>query len=564
MPLPNILEFIGTNVTQAGFKVAQQKLLDYLGVEVSTKTELNSAISSVNSAITPKADKVYVDTALSSFQNGALKTYPTLAAANADITNIALNTKVSVLSATEGGDYYKATAGATSLTKSPYDSLEQAKADATIKASTAQNTAVAHTDKRVDDLGIKQSVNEDIAFAVVGFEGRRTWIEIDPTGSMTPYAVSQVLAKLQASIISLAQAQIADIGLKHINTPDLSFSIIDANNRRLWLEADEKGLPSSYALQCIIQGLNNSGIGTTPTEYKSTYNDTTIKIASGPDIVCFGDSMTAGSGGGGTTYPSTLKTLMQNAGSTANVYNMGVGGETSTTICARQGGNPFILSVTDGIIPADTTPVKVALRQINGNTVTPLLQGATTWDGKLGDIAGVLNLVEPNGSQATWQSNNYYTFARKTAGAQITADRNFPFYLDVAAPRLGDIHIIWVGQNNPDPDRNIADAKAMVRNMRALDKRYIIISRPAGTTAQNEDDAKWFAEFGRHFIPIRQYMVEFGLSDAGITPTAQDLTDISNGTVPTSLRSDAVHWTAAGYQILANVVFKKLKELEYI
>lgn len=71
-----------------------------------------------------KVDKVYFDTTLSSFQNGAIKTYPTLAAANADIANIALNTKVSVLSATEGGDYYKASAGATSLTRSPYDPVE--------------------------------------------------------------------------------------------------------------------------------------------------------------------------------------------------------------------------------------------------------------------------------------------------------------------------------------------------------------------------------------------------------------------------------------------------------
>ncbi|GEM_PF-2231379 len=72
-----------------------------------------------------KVDKVYFDNTLSSFQNGAVKAYPTLAAANADIANIALNTKVSVLSATEGGDYYKASADATSLTKSPWDVYQQ-------------------------------------------------------------------------------------------------------------------------------------------------------------------------------------------------------------------------------------------------------------------------------------------------------------------------------------------------------------------------------------------------------------------------------------------------------
>lgn len=136
MPLPNILEFIGNNVTQAGFKAAFEKLLNYLNVEGATKADLTSAI-------TPKADKTYVDTALVSFQNGAVKTYPTLTAANADIANIQLNSKISVLSAEDGGDYYKATANATSLTKSPYDVLSLAKSDASNKAATAKSEAIS-------------------------------------------------------------------------------------------------------------------------------------------------------------------------------------------------------------------------------------------------------------------------------------------------------------------------------------------------------------------------------------------------------------------------------------
>ncbi|HCM32282.1 MAG TPA: hypothetical protein DIC32_13260 [Acinetobacter radioresistens] len=57
----------------------------------------------------------------------ANKTYATVAAANADIANIAVNQSVWVSSATEGGLYQKSTAGATSLTKSAFDPLMQAK-----------------------------------------------------------------------------------------------------------------------------------------------------------------------------------------------------------------------------------------------------------------------------------------------------------------------------------------------------------------------------------------------------------------------------------------------------
>ncbi|WON81467.1 BNR repeat-containing protein [Acinetobacter sp. UGAL515B_02] len=119
MPLPDASQFNSPTVTENQYKEAQSQLIEHI--------KSLAAKSEVVNAVTPKADKTYVDNVLSSFQNGAIKTYPTLAAANADIANIALNTKVSVLSEADGGDYYKATANATSLTKSPYDSLKQSK-----------------------------------------------------------------------------------------------------------------------------------------------------------------------------------------------------------------------------------------------------------------------------------------------------------------------------------------------------------------------------------------------------------------------------------------------------
>lgn len=78
----------------------------------------------VTSLVAPKADKTYVDTALVGFTNGASKFYPTLALATADIANITIKDKVDIGEIANGGSWYKATAGATSLTKSPYDVLQ--------------------------------------------------------------------------------------------------------------------------------------------------------------------------------------------------------------------------------------------------------------------------------------------------------------------------------------------------------------------------------------------------------------------------------------------------------
>lgn len=154
MPLPNILEFIGTNISQRKFQEAQEKLLNYLGIEVPTKTELNSEISKLNNAIAPKADQTYVNSALAGLTTEASKFYPTLAEANADIANIGIKDPVSIGEVVNGGLWYKATARATNLTKSPYDPLTQAKADATTKANAAEANAKTYAD--TNKLAISQ------------------------------------------------------------------------------------------------------------------------------------------------------------------------------------------------------------------------------------------------------------------------------------------------------------------------------------------------------------------------------------------------------------------------
>lgn len=68
------------------------------------------------------------------------RSYSSLTEANADIANIEVGVTVTV-NAENGGKYYKATADATSLTKSAYDPLTQAKLDATTKANNAETNA---------------------------------------------------------------------------------------------------------------------------------------------------------------------------------------------------------------------------------------------------------------------------------------------------------------------------------------------------------------------------------------------------------------------------------------
>lgn len=99
MPLPNILEFTATNVTQRNFQIAQAKFLNFVGE---------------------------LDARQAAMSGGYFKSYADLVAANSDISNIPFGVTVRVNSLVNGGDYYKSTEDATTLTKSPYDPVRLA------------------------------------------------------------------------------------------------------------------------------------------------------------------------------------------------------------------------------------------------------------------------------------------------------------------------------------------------------------------------------------------------------------------------------------------------------
>jgi hypothetical protein len=95
-------------------------------------------------------------------------------------------------------------------------------------------------------------------------------------------------------------------------------------------------------------------------------------------FVCtWGDSLTDGYGGFGTTYPNVLDSLL---GDDYQVINCGIGGENTLTIAARQGGIPM-LQAHPVELPADNSKVIIGdkdhslISSWNGWIVRPLLQG---------------------------------------------------------------------------------------------------------------------------------------------------------------------------------------------
>ena len=72
-------------------------------------------------------------------------------------------------------------------------------------------------------------------------------------------------------------------------------------------------------------------------------------------------------------------------------------------------------------------------------------------------------------------------------------------------------------------------------------------------------------EHGEHFLDFRSYLLESGLKDAQITPTAQDKNDLANHYIPSSLlKADKLNGNASFNELLAKQIIQKMVDLQYI
>ncbi len=106
---------------------------------------------------------------------GYFKRYTTLAAANADIANIPVNSVVKVTDAIDGGDYERASAEATTLTKSPHDPLTQAKEYTDLSEIKVKN----YTDAIKTDKSTADSIGETNVIAAIASADDKTLAHFD-------------------------------------------------------------------------------------------------------------------------------------------------------------------------------------------------------------------------------------------------------------------------------------------------------------------------------------------------------------------------------------------------
>lgn len=252
-------------------------------------------------------------------------------------------------------------------------------------------------------------------------------------------------------------------------------------------------------------------------------------------ISCWGDSLTTGAGGNGTTYVSVLDLLN---GRKVNTFNLGVGGENTSTIAGRQGGIPYVVSKFT--IPADTSKVEIEIAAKDGSNVAPLLQDAT-------GIRGINNcFINGIEGKITYEDQKYY-FSRVTSGKSVNVEDGTEIITSgMNNYRDSDIIIIWTGQNDVATASNISDIIEKQKKMieYANTENYLVISL---LYAGDEVNNVMSETYGEHFLDIRNALS----------------TDNSN-TVSSEYKSDSVHLNADGYTIVGEQVYNKLLSLGYL
>ena len=286
-------------------------------------------------------------------------------------------------------------------------------------------------------------------------------------------------------------------------------------------------------------------------------------------VSCWGDSLTRGVGVGDSyskAYPYVLYDLLDGI----VVINCGVGGENTINIASRQGGLPNI--VKPFTIPANASKVEVKLTNIYGGSTGILLQGGSALDPTTGKyvMTAQINPCSINGVEGTltYENGKYY-FSRSENGESIIVSRPTPLITYAMKSMRDNINIIWIGTNGgfTTSAELIECIEAMIDYMSPINKKYIVIGihHLVSTVTETFEtiEKNMSIHFGRHFINQRKYMLEYGLSDVGITPTVEDTTAISQGKIPPSLLYDEVHYNNKGYNIIANLVSERGKELGY-
>lgn len=285
-----------------------------------------------------------------------------------------------------------------------------------------------------------------------------------------------------------------------------------------------------------------------------------VDMAGGPtpDWVHWGDSLTDSDSLGADSWVSKLSTLTGR-----DHMNQGWSGQHAAQVAARHGGNPSLMTVNGGTIPASGTSVGVLSATAQRSMPVGEQQPTRQVPGTLGGRTGYLHDGGVSGEDG---------FFMPTEGTAATSAPGKQVFTPTGDRGLNRIATIWVGTNDMwsgshTPAQIAYMIQQMIDHQSTRAKRVLVLTiprranYPAGTqpgekvTAIN---AMLTAAFPTQIVDVAGYLMsDQAATDAGITYSADDLADIANGVTPRVFRlpADSVHFNALGASIIAPFVY---------
>ena len=416
----------------------------------------------------------------------------------------------------------------------------------------------------VEAVSPTASYSKAAVYSITDQDGRRSWLEIAQDGGPSTNAKAILSAELSTPLDNTAPAAV--------------YSITDQDGRRSWLEVAPNGGPTRHAKELMAAAGVGTGVGTVtevnlapalasriPVAFATADAMTdekrliTVRDPAGlvrpltskaTQVSFWGDSLFDGWPRGpfnadqSDSLPGVFAT--QNPGVT--VYNGGKQGQSADEIAIRQGGIVPMLTVTGGTIPA-SGGVTVTTDAVIGWRLDRTIADTT---GTLAGIPGTLT-----------RSGSVLTFTRTTAGTATAVAGAVPWEASGRA-YAGGVQVILAGRNDvgytssagPVADRVVTATRAMVESLTPTHPRALILGTITAT-GEIRNSAGWVsvttindtlkALYPNLFWDYRAWLVNEAIYALGITPTAGDLANMQNDTLPPSIMvsGDSVHYSPA-------------------
>ncbi|MBE6786948.1 MAG: hypothetical protein E7537_01210 [Ruminococcaceae bacterium] len=279
-------------------------------------------------------------------------------------------------------------------------------------------------------------------------------------------------------------------------------------------------------------------------------------------VICFGDSITEGMAmAREDAYPGVLAGYLKEQ---FTVLNAGVGGENSYTICSRANALPFTVSeeIVFEIGQKEYASNAYIFKGINGEMMRyrygvfgrNLPLSNILIDGKPYDFR-----VERTNSEV----DDRYIISRKDVTQKLVIPVGSLINYDYSGI-YENCYCTVLLQGANDGDMPIDIIIERYKKIEALNDRFIALI----PHYRGDDVAKKFHNaFGERCVDLREYCKEEVWQEYGIKKDQQDIKCLENGKLSTRFIYKAVygdcHLNKLGYKVLADLVYKKGKELKY-